>query len=125
LWPGPTWRAPTGGSGELALRLGLEEPIPDPTVGRALTAMATEASVMSALIALSEGPWEFRQGSGNVVTHTVSLLEPIGDQAGLIVVAVPTYAGRGRAHGSGRVTDDDGRLLATFSTTGVLRGPRP
>jgi acyl-CoA thioesterase-2 len=125
LWPGPVWAAPPHGTGEVELRLGVRGVVPDAGVGRALTAMATEAPVMSALIATIEGPWQFAQGSSNVLTHTVTLLEPVGTQDAVIVSALPAYAGRGRAHGSGRVTDDDGRLLATFQTTGVLRAPRP
>jgi acyl-CoA thioesterase-2 len=124
LWPGAAWRAPARDTGESTVRLDVEGLAGDAAVGRALTAMATEAAVMSALIALAEGGWQFRQGSGNVLTQSVTLLEPIGASAGMVVSATPSYAGRGRAHGSGTVTDDDGRLLATFQTTGVLRGPR-
>ena len=60
-----------------------------------------------------------------MLTQSVTLLEPIGATEGVVVSGVPAYAGHGRAHGGGTVTDDDGRLLATFQTTGVLRGPPP
>jgi acyl-CoA thioesterase-2 len=123
LWPGRTWQRHPRGSGEVAQRLATAGLTGDPGVERALTAMATEALVMSALIGRVEGGFEFRQGSSNVLAQSVTLLEPVGDAAALVVSAVPTYAGRGRAHGAGTVTDDDGRLLATFQTTGVLRGP--
>ncbi|WP_029431363.1 acyl-CoA thioesterase domain-containing protein [Blastococcus sp. URHD0036] len=124
LWPGASWRSRAGTPGESVVRLGVEGVVPDGTVGRALTAMATEGAVMSALIEMSEG-WEFRQGSANVLTQSVTLLEPIGSTGGVVVTGAANYAGRGRAHGTGTVTDDDGRLLATFQTTGVLRGPAP
>lgn len=122
LWPGVTRRAPGGEKGGLTLRLGLSGLALPPTQARALTAMTTEPLVLMALLGLAAEPWAFRQGSGNVVTHTVTLLEPVETRAGLVASVDASYAGHGRAHGGGRVTDDDGNLLATFQSTGVLRG---
>ncbi|SEP04917.1 acyl-CoA thioesterase domain-containing protein [Trujillonella endophytica] len=123
LWPGRTWQRAPGESGEVAQRLATEGLAGDPGVERGLIAMSTEALVMSALITRLEGGFAFRQGSSNVLAQSVTFLEPVDGAEALVVTAVPTYAGRGRAHGTGTVTDDDGRLLATFQTTGVLRGP--
>jgi acyl-CoA thioesterase-2 len=81
--------------------------------------------LLSAFIAFADVP-DAPPGRmpGNVLTQTVTFLEPVRTDGGLVLDVEPTYAGQGRAHGGGRISDDSGRLLATFSTTGVLRAPR-
>jgi len=126
LWPGTAKQSPDSGMNGLSVRLGLDEPVTDPSVARALVALCSEPEVVTSFIRFGGVP-DAPAGRvpGNVLTQTVTLLEPVDLGSGLILRVDPAYAGHGRAHGSGLVTDDSGRLLATFSTTGVLRAPRP
>lgn len=124
LWPGAVDRWPGSSLDELALRFSLAEQ-PDASVSRALVALATEPAVMASLTgfmtlkAASPG-----RMAGNVLTQTITLLEPADLVAGVIVGSTARYAGQGRVHGDGRVLSVDGDLLGTFTTTGVLREPR-
>jgi acyl-CoA thioesterase-2 len=124
LWPGAVHRWPGSSLDELALRFSLDEQ-PAAAVARALVALATEPAVMAALSgfmtlkAASPG-----RMAGNVLTQTITLLEPADLVAGVVVGSTARYAGQGRVHGDGRVLSVDGDLLGTFTTTGVLREPR-
>jgi acyl-CoA thioesterase II len=126
LWPGQAQRSPASGPDRVGLRLHVDEPVTDPSLGRALVALSTEPEVMSALIALGGGgTGSPTRMPGNVLTQTVTFVEPVDVNAGFVLNVFPSYGGHGRAHGVGEVLDDAGTLLATFSSTGVLRAPRP
>lgn len=126
LWPGTARQSPNSSLNGLSVRLGLDEPVTDPSVARALVALCSEPEVITSFIRFGGVP-DAPAGRvpGNVLTQTVTLLEPVRHDAGVVLQVDPTYSGQGRSHGSGLVTDEAGRLLATFSTTGVLRAPRP
>lgn len=124
LWPGSAHRWPGSSIDELAVRYSLAEQ-PDASVTRALVALATEPAVMASLMGFmtlkSASPGRM---AGNVLTQTITLLEPADLVAGAVIGATARYAGQGRVHGDGRVLGVDGSLLGTFTTTGVLREPR-
>jgi acyl-CoA thioesterase-2 len=124
-WPGSSRRDPASTLDQVTFRFGLDEPVPDPSVQRALLAVVTEPEVMRAFLEFASVP-DAPPGRmpGNVLSQTVNFLAPVDDLDGLIMAVVPTYAGRGRAHGEGRIFSPTGALLATFSTIGVLRAPR-
>ncbi|MCW2521765.1 MAG: Acyl-CoA thioesterase, partial [Frankiales bacterium] len=125
LWPGRTRRDPSSSLDTVTLALELDEPVAEASLARALVALATEPEVMNALLeygdvtAAADG-----RMPANVLTTTVTFLEPADLSGPLILRAAPSYAGRGRAHGGGAVLDANGRLLATYVSTGVLRRPR-
>jgi len=99
----------------------------DPATTRAILAMAAEPEVHLALFgADAEGTCEvpLASQSSSVLKQNVTLLEPADLVEGVIVRVTADYAGLGRSHGHGEMTDCSGRLLATFSTTGVLRARR-
>jgi acyl-CoA thioesterase-2 len=125
LWPGAAYRSAESSLSQSSLRVALDEPVTDAGVGRALVALCSEPEVMNAFIQFGGvPPAPAGRMPGSVLTQTVTLLEPIDAASGLVLHTTPTYAGQGRAHGSGQVVDDAGRLLATYNTTGVLRRPR-
>jgi acyl-CoA thioesterase-2 len=99
----------------------------DPTTTRAILAMAAEPEVHLALFgADAEGGSEvpFDSQASAVLKQNVTLLEPADLAEGVVVHVTADYAGLGRSHGHGEMTDCNGRLLATFSTTGMLRARR-
>ncbi|MFA7323967.1 MAG: acyl-CoA thioesterase domain-containing protein [Candidatus Nanopelagicales bacterium] len=124
LWPGAAHRWPGSSIEQLDVRFSLAEQ-PSPSVTRALVALASEPAVMASLMgfvdvkAASPG-----RVPGNVLTQTITLLEPADLVAGMVIRSAPRYAGQGRVHGDGTIMDVSGNLLATFDTTGVLREPR-
>lgn len=96
----------------------------DPATTRAILAMAAEPEVHLALFGFdaeggSEVPLDSQ--SSAVLKQNVTLLEPAALADGVIVHVTADYAGLGRSHGHGEMTDCSGRLLATFSTTGMLQ----
>jgi len=124
-WPGDGRAAPDDGPGGYRTALTLPRPVTDATTARGLLALATEPEMlltMTDLLNLGDAP----PGGirGNVLSHTLTFVEPPEPLDGVVVHTRPTYAGRWRLHASGRITGLDGRLLATFSSTGVLRAPR-
>jgi acyl-CoA thioesterase-2 len=123
-WPGWIRRSPASSLEQVSLCFGLDESVSDPSVARALLAAGTEYEVMGAMLDFAGVPAApAGKMPANVLTHTVTLLEPIDPRA-LVMTIEPTYTGHGRVNGSGRVVDEQGLLLATFTTTGVLRAPR-
>jgi acyl-CoA thioesterase-2 len=125
LWPGRTRRDPSSGVEVMTLALQLDEPLVDPGLTRALVALATEPEVMNTLLEYGDvTPSADGRMPANVLTTTVTLLEPADLTQPLILRANPTYAGQGRAHGGGQVLAPAGQLLATYTSTGVLRRPR-
>jgi acyl-CoA thioesterase-2 len=125
LWPGRTRRDPSSGLEAVTLALELDEPVAEAGVARALVALATEPEVMNALLEYGDVTPAANGGMpANVLTTTVTLLEPADFGQPLIVRAAPTYAGQGRAHGGGAVLAPSGALLASYTSTGVLRRPR-
>ena len=109
LWPGQVRRSPASDEHSVALRYDLDEPITDPTVGRALVALSTEPEVLSALLLQSDVPSApAGRMPANVLTQTVTFVEPIDLSTGFGLTLTPTYAGHGRAHGSGQVVTDVG-----------------
>jgi acyl-CoA thioesterase-2 len=125
FWPGTSRQDPASGLDEVRQYLSLDQPV-DGTQARALVALATEPPVLAGLLVFGGVPMgASSRVPANVLTQTITFLEPPDLVGGLVVRTTPSYAGRGRAHGQGDVTDVGGRLVATFSTTGVLRAPRP
>lgn len=128
LWPGRTRRDPSSGVAAMTLALELDAGVEeqrDPALTRALVALATEPEVMNTLLEYGEvTPASDGRMPANVLTTTVTLLEPADLTQPLILRAEPTYAGQGRAHGGGQVLSPAGQLLATYTSTGVLRRPR-
>jgi acyl-CoA thioesterase-2 len=124
-WPGATQLSPASGPDRVSLRLQLDEPVTDPSLARALVALSTEAQVMRVLLDLGGGSTSApNRVPANVLTQTLTFVEPIDVNAAFVLNVFPSYAGHGRVHGAGEVLDDAGSLLATFSSTGVLRAPR-
>jgi acyl-CoA thioesterase-2 len=124
-WPGWVRKSPDSSTASVKMRFGVSESTTDPTTGRGLVAVATEqGGLFDGLMLLTEdSPIQEGRPASMVLTHTVTFVEPTDGQS-LVVTAVPSYAGHGRANGSGHVTDDNGHMLATFMTTGLLRAPR-
>ena len=80
---------------------------------------------MAALMSFNEvPPAQAGRVAGNVLTQNVVLLRPVDLSRGLLVRSRARYAGAGRVHGEGNLEDESGALIGTYSTTGVLRGPR-
>ncbi|MCW2527746.1 MAG: hypothetical protein JWM76_2606 [Pseudonocardiales bacterium] len=125
-WPGSSRRDPTSTLDRVTFRFDLDDAVADPSVRRAFLSVVTEPEVMRAFLEFAAVP-DAPPGRtpGNVLSQTINFLAPVDDLDGLIMAVVPTYAGRGRAHGEGRILSSTGDLLATFSTVGVLRAPRP
>jgi acyl-CoA thioesterase II len=122
LWPGRMAVEPATEPGRSRARVDYDAPEATSTLARALVAMASEAPIMGEFIALAGVPWQDgHRVAGNVMSHSLAFLEPIPLSPGLLIEAVAGYAGHGRIHGDGSVIDLDGQLLATFTTTGLLR----
>ncbi len=125
IWPGPARRWPDSSPLELAVEYSIDEPGLDESTTRALSALVTEPAVMAALMSFHEvPPAQAGRVAGNVLTQNVTLLRPADLAAGLLVRSRARYAGAGRVHGEGNLEDAAGALIGTFTTTGVLRGPR-
>lgn len=125
IWPGSAHRWPDAHANELAVRYSIQEPVPNESTARALTALVTEPAVMAALMSFHEvPPAQAGRVAGNVLTQNVVLLRPVDLAAGVLVRSRARYAGQGRVHGEGNLEDSAGQLVGTFTTTGVLRGPR-
>jgi len=125
IWPGSATRWPDSDPTELAVLYTSHEPQLDESTTRALTALVTEPAVMAALMSFHEvPPAQAGRVAGNVLTQNVTLLRPVDLSAGVLVRSRARYAGAGRVHGEGNLEDQSGALIGTFTTTGVLRGPR-
>ena len=125
IWPGSAVRWPDANPSELAVVYSTNEPDLDESTTRALTALVTEPAVMAALMSFNEvPPAQAGRVAGNVLTQNVVLLRPVDLSRGLLVRSRARYAGAGRVHGEGNLEDESGALIGTYSTTGVLRGPR-
>jgi acyl-CoA thioesterase len=59
--------------------------------------------------------------STGIVGHTVSFHEDVEPGRWLLLHQESTYAGRGRAYGTGQVFDVDGKLIASFSQEALMR----
>ena len=98
---------------------------PTPSMARALVALATEPAVMASVREFKEMPQASAgRMAGNVLVQNITLLEPADLASGIILRSTTRYAGQGRLHGEGSILDLSGQLIATYSTTGVLRYPR-
>lgn len=125
IWPGSARRWPNSDPSEMAVAYSIDEPGLDESTTRALTALVTEPAVMAALMSFNEvPPAQAGRVAGNVLTQSVALLRPVDLSKGLLVRSRARYAGAGRVHGEGNLEDESGALIGTFTTTGVLRGPR-
>ena len=124
MWPGHARHWQGSGAEVASLHYWVDEQ-PTPTMTRALLALVTEPAVMSSMREFNVMP-EASAGrmAGNVLVQTITLLEPADLVAGIVLRSTTTYAGQGRIHGDGNIVDITGQLLATYSTTGVLRLPR-
>lgn len=60
--------------------------------------------------------------STGAMTATVAFLEQVDVTGWLLYVNPAVYAGNGLAQGEGRVFTQDGRLVATYSVQGMVRG---
>jgi len=98
----------------------------DQGLARALIAMASEPPLMGALLAALPrlSPSTTGTGTTNVLTQSLAFLEPLPLGEGVVMRVDRRWAGGSRVHGTGEVLARDGRLLATFGTTGVMRPPR-
>lgn len=124
LWPKVAHRDPQSNIQELAVHYQLDAQ-PAPTVTRALLALVSEPAIMASINTYSDIPASSPgRVPGNVLAQTITLLEPANLVSGVILRSTTAYAGQGRVHGRGNMVDVDGNLLATYSTTGVLRQPR-
>jgi acyl-CoA thioesterase len=63
-----------------------------------------------------------RTVSTGVIAHTASFHERLDISQWHLVTQQASYAGRGRVHGTGRVFNGDGQLVATFSQDSMARG---
>jgi len=125
IFPGAAARWPGSNPTELAATYSIAEALPDASTSRAFTALVTEPAVMAALMSFHEmPPAQAGKVAGNVLTQNVVLLRPVDLAQGVLVRSRARYAGQGRVHGEGNLEDSQGRLVGTFTTTGVLRGPR-
>ncbi len=124
MWPGQARHWQGSGAEVAGLHYWLDEQ-PTPTMTRALLALITEPAVMSSMREFNVMP-EASAGrmAGNVLVQTITLLEPADLVSGIVLRSTTKYAGQGRIHGDGNIVDVSGQLLATYSTTGVLRYPR-
>lgn len=124
LWPQIAHRDPQSSIEQLCIHYALDKQ-PTPMITRALLALASEPAVMASISTYSEIPASSPgRVPGNVLAQTVTLLEPADLVSGIVLRTTPQYAGQGRVHGHGSMVSVSGELLATYSTTGVLRQPR-
>jgi acyl-CoA thioesterase-2 len=124
LWPTVAHRDPQSSIEELSVHYQLDEQ-PSPTIARALLALVSEPAIMASINTYSDIPASSPgRVAGNVLAQTITLLEPADLVSGVILRSTTAYAGQGRVHGSGNMVDVNGNLIATYSTTGVLRQPR-
>jgi acyl-CoA thioesterase II len=123
MWPGSRRLEPTSNRTSRKIALQLDQPVAASTT-RALLAMSTEPEVHSALF-MPEVPGERAispaEQASFVLKQTVTFLEEADLRSGVVIATVANYAGRGRSHGHGQLLDRSGRLLGTFSLTGVMR----
>ena len=125
-WPGSAVRSPRSGLDGVAIRFGLHVPVGDPATARALIAICTEPEMMRGFLHVAGIPDAAgERAPGSVLAHTITFVESPEPLDAVVMTLTPRYAGHGRAHGEGQLIDDGGRLLATFSSTGLLRAPRP
>jgi acyl-CoA thioesterase-2 len=124
MWPGQARHWQGSGAEVASLHYRLDEQ-PSATMTRALLALVTEPAVMASMREFNVMP-EASAGrmAGNVLVQTITLLEPADLVAGIVLRSTTRYVGQGRIHGEGNIVDVTGQLLATYSTTGVLRFPR-
>jgi acyl-CoA thioesterase-2 len=124
LWPKVARRDPQSSVQELAVHYQLDEQ-PAPSLARALLALVSEPAIMASISTYSDIPASSPgRVPGNVLAQTITLLEPADLVSGVILRSTTTYAGQGRVHGNGNMVDVMGNLVATYSTSGVLRQPR-
>ena len=124
LWPYAGHRNPDSSIEELAVHYQLPQQ-PNKSITRAMLALVSEPAVMASLRTYKEIPASSPgRVPGNVLAQTITLLEPADLVSGVVLRTSTQYAGQGRVHGNGTMVDVHGNLLATYSTTGVLRQPR-
>lgn len=96
-------------------------------VAQALLAYATNGFLIGAAMRAHRGfglDQAHRSIDTGVLSHTVSLHEPVPRGAWLLVAHESTYAGRGRGYGRGQVFSEDGALVASFFQDSVIRQGR-
>ncbi|CAB4615888.1 unannotated protein [freshwater metagenome] len=124
LWPRPAHRDPNSNIDQLSIHYQLDVQ-PDPMITRALLALVSEPAIMAAINTYHEIPASSPgRVPGNVLAQSITLLEPADLVKGVILRSTAQYAGQGRVHGHGNMVNAEGNLIATYSTTGVLRQPR-
>jgi acyl-CoA thioesterase-2 len=121
--PGVRRLGPDAGRCLRTVSMQLDEPL-DATTTRAVLAMASEPEVHLVLLrpdAPGGGGIPIEKQASFVLKQTITFLEEADLVSGVLLTSSADYAGRGRSHGHGAITDLGGRLLATYSTTGVMR----
>jgi acyl-CoA thioesterase II len=100
-------------------------PLPDdPSVHRAVLAWATDGFLIATALRPHDGVNQddaHRGLSTGVVGHTIVFHEPFRADEWLLLAHRSTYAGRGRTFGHADVFTQDGRFVASYSQTNMIR----
>jgi acyl-CoA thioesterase-2 len=99
--------------------------LPDePSVHQAVLAWATDGFLITTALRPHAGVGQddaHRGLSTGVVGHTIVFHEPFRADAWLLLAHHSPYAGRGRTFGTGDVFTDDGRFVASYVQTNMVR----
>ncbi|MFV0315413.1 MAG: acyl-CoA thioesterase [Microthrixaceae bacterium] len=94
------------------------------TLNRALLAFATDGFLIGTAMRPHEGVGQSMAHvsiSTTVNAHSISFHEDVDAGSWMLLDQQSRYAGHGRSHGTGRVFDGDGQLVATFSQDNMVR----
>lgn len=120
------WQAravPTDDPVDLDLLLRVPEAGDDPSLWRALVAYTSEVPAVQQVVDGMGVEVPSARLPGAVLSQTLTFLEPLDVREWHRVRVLVPYVGAGRLLGRGEVFDGDGRLAATFATSGLLREP--
>jgi acyl-CoA thioesterase-2 len=96
----------------------------DPAVGQGLVAYTSASLLIGTAMRPHEGVGQSAAHaafSTGIIGHTISFHEPFDAREWLLLDHTSTFAGRGRAYGTGEIFRSDGRLVASYSQEGMIR----
>lgn len=99
----------------------------DPAMHQALLAWYTDPFLIAAAMRPHDGIGQIQAHetlSTGVITHTLTFHEPFRADEWLLIANRSQHAGGGRTYGDGHVFTEDGRLVASFVQTNMIRSFR-
>jgi acyl-CoA thioesterase len=112
------------GAPELFVWLRFQDVPDEPAMHQALLSWYTDPFLIGAAMRPHEGiglAHAHETLSTGVITHTLTFHEPFRADAWLLIANRSLHAGGGRTYGEGHVFTEDGKLIASFVQTNMIR----